>query len=214
LTIVNAGESSSSWSVELLPLEARERTAAIGIATPLVRDFAAAGTSRIAVAPDDGQGAPRRLRVAGAAGLPTYLGADGRITGGTDLEVGSGGVLLLPHARSLAAAWVESPGDAVSGLWGTAAQPREFPVGDPGIVRLDGPSAGLAVNVAKPSVLHLRTEGSLIGVIRRPAGETENLIQLRAATLELYLAPARPRSGWRPATGAICAGAPRSCSRR
>lgn len=201
LSIVNAAGSPAPWSAELLPLESRDRIAAISAASPHIRDHAAAGTARIAVAPDDGRGAPLRLRVAGAAAAPVFLGADGRILAGDDLAVGGGGALLLPHGRGLTAAWVERPGSTTSGLWGDVTPPREQPLGAAGVVRLGGPSAGFSLKVDAPSVLHLRTERPLVGVLRRPAGGTDGLIQQRAATLELYLAPGTTTLWLRPAAG-------------
>jgi len=189
LLIVNAGFAPAPWSIEILPLDARERSAAVTAATPRIGRFAAAGTARIAVAPDTGGGAPLRLRTVGAEAPPTYLANDGRILAGTPIAVGSGGDLLLPHGRGLAAVWVERPGEKTSGLWGDGAAPREHPIGAAEVLRLTGPSAGLTAKVATPSVLHLGADDPLVVVIRRPDGSFEDFVQTQGAPLDLLLAP-------------------------
>jgi hypothetical protein len=200
LVIVNAGGSAASWSLEALPLDRGMRAAAVGVGAPYAREAAAAGTLRVPIGPDGGEGAGLRLRAAGFARDPVYLAADGRILLGSDFAVGSGGTLLLPHGPGLAAAWVDRPG-GVSGIWGDAPRPRERAAEGAGVFRLDGPSTGLAVKSADPAVLRLRTESPLLGVIRRPTGATQGVIQQRAATLELYLAPGTTTLWLRPAAG-------------
>jgi hypothetical protein len=173
----------------MLPLDARERSAAVTAAAPRIGRFAAAGTERIAVAPDGGGGTPLLLRTVGAEGSPTFLANDGRILTGTTISVGSGGDLLLPHGRGLAAVWVERPGGKTSGLWGDAPPPREHAIGTAEVLRLAGPSAGLTATVDIPSILHLNTDGPLVVVIRRPEGSLEDFVQVQGAPLDLYLAP-------------------------
>lgn len=189
LVVVNAGDAAAPWSVDTVPLEARERSPAVSAAAPRIGRFAAAGTVRIAVDPDPGGRAPQRLRTVGAEGLPLYLANDGRIIAGTALAVGSGGTLLLPHGPGLAAVWVERPGENVSGLWGGAKAPRERTIGGAESLRLAGPAAGLAAKVASPSVLRLSADEALVAVIRRPDGSLEELVQVQGAPLDFLLAP-------------------------
>jgi len=189
LLIVNPGIAPAPWSVEILPLDAHERSLSVTAATPRIGRFAAAGTVRIAVAPDSGGKAPLRLRIVGAAGTPNFLADDGRILSGTTMVVGSGGDLLLPHGRGLSAVWVELPGAKTSGLWGAAPPPREHAIGAAEVLRLTGPAAGLTAMVATPSILHLSADDPLVVVIRRPEGPLEDFIQLQGAALDLYLAP-------------------------
>jgi len=189
LLIVNAGIAPAPWSIEILPLDARERSPAVTVATPRIGRFAAAGTARITIAPDNGNGGPLRLRTRGAEGLPTFLANDGRILTGTTMIVGSGGELLLPHGRGLAAVWVERPGEKISGLWGDAPPPREHAIDASELLRLTGPSSGLTANVDVPSILRLSADDPLVVVIRRPEGSLEDFVQLQGASLDLYLAP-------------------------
>lgn len=201
LMIVNAGAAAAPWSIEMLPLGPGERSAAITPAAPRIGTFAAAGTARIAIAPDAGGTAPLRLRAVGAEGVPAFLGNDGRIVAGDAIVVGSGGELLLPHGRGLAAVWVERAGENVSGLWGAAPPPREQPIGAAGILPLTGPSAGLAAKVDLPSVLHLSAADPLVVVIRRPAGPLEDFVHLPGAPLDVYLAPGTTALWLRTAAG-------------
>ena len=201
LVIVNAGSAPASWAVEILPLDSHDRTPAVTAATPRIGSFAAAGTTRIAIAADDGSSIPLRLRTVGAAGLPTYLTAGGTIFTGTTFAVGAGGALLLPHGTGLAAVWVERPGGKTSGLWGSTPPPHEHAVEKAEVIRLDGAAAGLAVKVEKPAVLLLRTDDPLVGVIRRPAGPLEDFVQLRGTALDLYLAPGTTTVWLRPSAG-------------
>ncbi len=201
LVIVNAGIAPAPWSIEILPLDERERAPAVAAATPRISRFDAAGTARIAIAPDTGGGSPLRLRTMGAEGLPTFLAGDGRILSGTSFAVGSGGDLLLPHGRGLAAVWVERPGDKTSGLWGGTPAPRERSIGAAEILRLTGPSAGLRAKADIPSILHLSTGDPLIVVIRRPEGPLEDFVQTRGAPFDLFLAPGTTTLWLRPPEG-------------
>ncbi|MHB8835648.1 MAG: hypothetical protein ACYC9Y_08060 [Candidatus Methylomirabilia bacterium] len=203
LLILNAGSAPAPWSIEILPLDARERSPAVSAAAPRISRFTAAGTARITIAPDNGSGSgtPLRLRTSGAEGLPTFLARDGRMPAGTTIAVGSGGELLLPHGRGLAAVWVERPGEKTSGLWGDFPPPRERAIGAAGLLRLAGPSVGLTAEVSAPSILHLSTADPLVVVIRRPEGPLEDFVQLRAAPLDLFLAPGATSLWLRTAEG-------------
>jgi hypothetical protein len=201
LLIVNAGIAPAPWSIEILPLDARGRTPAVTAAAPHIGHFAAAGTARITVGPDTGGATPLRLRTVGADGLPTYFGSDGRILSGTTVAVGSGGELLLPHGRGVAAVWVERPGEKTSGLWGDAPPPRERALGDAEVLRLSGPAAGFAAKVASPSILRLSADAALVVVIRRPGGALEGFVQLPGAPLDLYLASGTTSLWLRPPDG-------------
>ena len=201
LLLVNAGIAPSPWAVEILQLEDHERAAAVTPAAPRIERFSAAGTERIAIAPEEGRGSALRLRTTGTAGAATYLAADGRILAGSSFPVGTGGDLLLPHGQSIAAAWIERPGDKASGLWGDAPAPRDLAIGAAGVQRLLGKTAGLTVKVSAPSILRLGADDALVVVIRRPAGPAEEFVQLQAAPLDLLLAPGTTSLWLRTAAG-------------
>jgi hypothetical protein len=192
LVIVNAGIAPAPWSIEILPLDAGERPPAVTAATPRIGRLGTAGTAgtaRITIAPDAGGDAPLRLRTFGAEGLSTYLAGDGRILTGSAMVVGSGGEVLLPHGRGLAAIWVERPGEKTSGLWGDTPPPREHAISAAELLRLTGPSAGITADVDVPSILHLNTDDPLVVVIRRPEGSLEDFVQPQGAPLDLFLSP-------------------------
>ena len=201
LLIVNAGIAPAPWSIEIQPIDAGERAPAVTAATPRIRRFVTAGTARITVAADTGKETPLRLRAIGAEGVPVFLANDGRILAGTTVAVGSGGDLLLPHGRGLAAVWVERPGAPSSGLWGNAPPPREHPIASAEILRLTGPATALTAKVAAPSILHLNADDPLVVEIRRPAGSLEDFVQLQPAPLDIYLVPGTTTLRLRPAEG-------------
>ena len=202
LVIVNAGIAPAPWSIEILPLDARERSPAVTAAAPRIGRFAAAGTARIAVAPDSGGGAPLRLRTVGAEGPPTFLAQrrqDPRRRHHRRRLRGRAAAAPRPRpGRRLGRAPRRETPPASGAI---APPPREHAIGAAEVLRLTGPSAGLAAKVDAPSVLHLSTDDPLVVVIRRPDGSLEDFVQLQGAPLDLYLAPGTTSLWLRTAEG-------------
>jgi hypothetical protein len=195
LCIANPGTEAVSWSLEVLPIEGRERAIAVAPGWPAHPRFPEAGTARLPVAPDDGKGAAVSVHVRGAAAPPTLLGADGRVARGEDLAAGAGGVLLVPHGPGPLVAWADRPGEAVPGLWGAGKPPAERDLAPPETLALKGRSLSLRAKAERPVLLHLAVEEAVVALVRRPQGAAEADVHRRGARIDILL-PAGATEIW------------------
>jgi hypothetical protein len=139
-----------------------------------------AGVLRLAVAAAE----RATLHVRGAGGAATYVAADGRVERGTDLRVGPGGTLVVPHVPGLLLCWADEPGTPGPDV-ATRSAPVEVRL--PSAVRLSGPERALKVAPREPVVLHLRSATPMVTLLRRDGGAPRVDVHAQGVALDAYL---------------------------
>lgn len=130
-------------------------------------------------------GAPARLRIAGAATGVTAIGPNGNIATGAGAFAATGGTALV----------TVGPGLAVISADGGATAARDAQTADvPGSVPLAGPAQSIAIPAGPARLLHIETDtpvvlrDGLTGIPTLfPAGAALNLFQPKAEALTLTL---------------------------
>jgi hypothetical protein len=189
LVVLHARQAPDAFHIELLPLGAAAPVAPLAAGTPNESGDVRAGTARLAVAPAaSNAGQPRSLHVRGAASEATMVGADGRVTRGTDIPLGrEGGTLLIRHDPGLVLAWIDRPGEEAADLFGSAAFPATTPLLPPAVVPLAGRAQALAVKLSGPAMLHLRTPTPVVTFLRRGETTPEVAVDTAGAALDAYV---------------------------
>jgi hypothetical protein len=183
LTLLHTRPGADRFSAEILPFEGKKAPISLATGEPYERFHEAAGKIRLEVAPSPGDGeAGFRLHVrvegigadAAEEETPLFIGRDGRIARGGDLETGGvGGALLVPHLTGLVLAWMGEGKDDVGGPCGIPAPGEKVSVAPPAVVPLRGETQSLLLSPAGPSMVQVRVSAPLITCLKRKSAPPE-----------------------------------------
>jgi hypothetical protein len=186
LTLLHSGTAEERHSFEVLPVDSGRGAATLEEKTPFERPQWRAGTLRVAVqAPAAEPGFA--LHVRGAAREAVFLGADGRVAEGPDLEIRGPGTLLLRHEPGRVLAWLDRPGQEGLGLWGQAQTPKTSDVSVPATVALEGAVHALRFSAPRPVILHLRSSTPAVTLVRRDKSTPEVEMHEAGCSLDVYV---------------------------
>jgi hypothetical protein len=189
LTLLHTREAADRARVELLPAAAAE--AKLSAAEPLELRRPHAGTLRVRVAAHPSGAA--RLRARGSVEAATFVADTGEVVAGLDIELQGAGTLLLRHAPGMLFCWLESPEDAASGLWGSAAAPEPVSVTPPAALPLDGAAArALRLAAGRPMLFHVRAGTPSVTLLRRGKAGAEAAAHLAETRLDVLVTPGAP----------------------
>jgi hypothetical protein len=171
LTVLNPGESTALFTVELLPGATTTPVVQPGQPFEFLADRA--GHTRIDVSPTGGT-----VELRGAIESALYLRANGDIARGTSFEVGAGGTLWLSHTSGPVLAWVGEP-------WSGDPSPA-VRVGATARVGLSGVGRTLRLQLGAPGMAHLRTPTPVIARIRPDEGAERVEVHAAGARIDAY----------------------------
>lgn len=169
--------------------------------TPLVLLQPAAGTLRIGVPPSH----QHRVRVRGASGSVTLMGADGLVHRGDGLAVGAGGILLVPHGPGRVMAWLEPDTGDASVLWSGSSGPPALPVQVPAVVTLAGAETALEVDPGLGGLVHLRSTTPVVSRVTTTTG-TRVALHPQALDLDVLAGPELVEVRLRPLDSSVLTG--------
>jgi hypothetical protein len=194
LWLLNADAHNSHYSVEIAQ-DGGDKMAALKPGELLEHNLGTAGRLRVAVEipPVQTSGSDTdfyRLRVNGNAQV-LWLEKGGRVASGNDILIRDSGVLWLQHQPGTLVAWLDAPqrqqgGQGIAEWFKTL---RETSVKPPQTVSLSGKSQILALQLERPTMLHVRTSVPVVThfVVNGKSPQTE--AHLQGANINL-LAPA------------------------
>ena len=192
LLLLQAASSEGRFAIETLPAEPLE----VREGRPVELALGESGRRRVAV---DTTGSVS-LRVRGAVEDATFVGRDGSVRRGRDLEVAGPGTLLVRHGRGPLVAWLEREHETARQLWSVpGATPR--PVAPPAELPLEGPAQIVVLEPKDPVLLHLRSATPLVTVLARAGGAEEADVHPEATTIDAFLPAGRSELLLRPVLG-------------
>ncbi len=192
LTLLHTRDATDQVHVEVLSIPAADVVPSLALGVPYERAELRAGLRRITVASqqeDPQRRAMVHVRIAEPEGYatPLLIGSDGRIARGSDLPIGDGGTLLVPHGPGLVLAWIDRRGEEAQDLWGRLPLPEPTSLGPPTIVTLNGTVQTLQFHAPQPLMLHVRTSTPLVTLLKRGDAAPDVEVHPTGTVLDAYL---------------------------
>ncbi len=162
--LIHRGAQPAPYRVEIAPADA---AAALRAGAPREELFDRSGSDwfRVEAATTAG-GLALHVRGADAAG--TFVGDDGTVLRGNDLQPHGAGAWIVRHGPGAVLAWLDAGGVAAS-PWSLANLAAVVQTA-PGVVALGGRDVRLKVPLAAQAVLQVRTRVPVASVVSRAAG--------------------------------------------
>lgn len=201
LVLLHTREGEDRFSADALPIEAQDVAAPLAPGTPFERAMDRAGWIRLSVPAASG-GRPLALHVRGASGEPLFLGSDGMVARGNDIDAAAGGgTLLVPYGSGALLAWLDRPDAPGEGLWGDAKVGPARDVKIPAVVALEGTAQLLRLSPSGPVMLHVRSATPAVTRLTRGNAPAEIEAHAAGCDLDVYLPGGPVEIGLRPLTG-------------
>jgi hypothetical protein len=235
LTLLHVGKAGGRYAVDLLPVAAGDTINVVRAGRPFERRCDSAGRLRVPVLLPTGTAASAlHVRTApstsaGSAALesPTFIGRDGTVRRGTDLAAlgsgvgfgagigggigdgmgaGIGGTLVLPHGPGYVLVYLDAPGAEARDLWPSTEGTQAQPVTPPAILSLHGTSQMLRIVTPVPQMIHLRSAGPSVSMVRVGANPPDVELHPEDVALDLYHPPGVMEVGLRALAGGALSG--------